>query len=142
MDHAVVAEHVCKEYRLYPGSISRLKEALSFGRRSYHKKHLALDDVSFHVPRGRALGIIGENGAGKSTLLKIVAGVLRPTTGRVERHGTVGALLELGSGFHPDYTGRENIHLSSALMGLSRRETQANLQRICLLYTSPSPRDS
>ena len=90
----------------------------------------ALDDVSLEVRRGESLGIIGENGAGKATLLKIVAGVVRPTRGAVSVDGRVGALLELGSGFHPDYTGRENIYLSSALMGLTRRETQAKVQAI------------
>ena len=90
----------------------------------------ALDNVSLEVLRGQSVGIIGENGAGKSTLLKIIAGVVRPSVGRVDVNGRVGALLELGSGFHPEYTGRENIHLSSALMGLSRRDTQQNLQRI------------
>ena len=90
----------------------------------------ALDGVNLDVLRGQSVGIVGENGAGKSTLLKIIAGVVRPTAGSVRVNGRVGALLELGSGFHPEYTGRENIHLSSALMGLSRRETQANLQRI------------
>ena len=90
----------------------------------------ALEDVSLEVLRGQSVGVIGENGAGKSTLLKIIAGVVRPTRGSVRVDGRVGALLELGSGFHPEYTGRENIHLSSALMGLSRRETQGNLQRI------------
>jgi len=90
----------------------------------------ALEDVSLEVLRGQSVGVIGENGAGKSTLLKIIAGVVRPTRGSVRVDGRVGALLELGSGFHPEYTGRENIHLSSALMGLSRGDTQANLQRI------------
>jgi len=90
----------------------------------------ALEDVNLEVLRGQSVGVIGENGAGKSTLLKIIAGVVRPRAGTVRVNGRVGALLELGSGFHPEYTGRENIHLSSALMGLTRRETLANLPRI------------
>lgn len=90
----------------------------------------ALDDITLEIRRGESLGIVGENGAGKSTLLKIIAGVVRPTSGIVRTRGRVGALLELGSGFHPDYTGRENIHLSSALMGLSHRETKSKVQAI------------
>ncbi len=90
----------------------------------------ALEDVNLEVRRGESVGIIGENGAGKSTLLKIIAGVVRPSAGEVRVAGRVGALLELGSGFHPEYTGRENIYLSSALMGLSRRQTQESLEAI------------
>src|SRR6185295_11815587 len=90
----------------------------------------ALDDMTLEVRRGESLGIVGENGAGKSTLLKVIAGVVRPTRGTVRIGGRVGALLELGSGFHPDYTGRENIYLSSALMGLSRREAHSKVGAI------------
>jgi lipopolysaccharide transport system ATP-binding protein len=90
----------------------------------------ALDDVSFTLQRGQSLGIIGENGAGKSTLLKIVAGVIAPTRGRVQVNGRVGALLELGSGFHPDYTGLANIELSAALLGLSPREIASKREEI------------
>jgi lipopolysaccharide transport system ATP-binding protein len=84
----------------------------------------ALDNVSFSMARGESLGIIGENGAGKSTLLKVVAGVIQPTRGRIDVNGRVGALLELGSGFHPDYTGLANIDLAAALLGLSTRGTR------------------
>jgi len=90
----------------------------------------ALDDVSLEVRPGESVGLIGENGAGKSTLLKIIAGVVRPTRGTVDVQGRVSALLELGSGFHPDYTGRENIFLSSAVMGLSRSEARRNVDAI------------
>ena len=127
---AVVAEHLSKEYRLYPGSVARLKEALSFGRRRYHTRHLALDDVGFELPEGRALGIIGENGAGKSTLLKILAGTTLPTSGRFAIHGSVSSLLELGTGFHTEFTGRANIHLSGQVQGFSRREIDEKLDGI------------
>lgn len=89
-----------------------------------------LDQISFKVPRGESLGIIGENGAGKSTLLKLLTGVLRPTAGKVQRHGSVGALLELGAGFHPDLTGRQNIDLAGTLSGLSAREIRAHSAQI------------
>lgn len=90
----------------------------------------ALADVSFDVWRGQSLGLIGENGAGKSTLLKIIAGVVRPTTGTLSINGRIGALLELGAGFHPEYSGRENVFLSAALMGMSRKETAERLDEI------------
>ena len=90
----------------------------------------ALDDVGFTLQRGQSLGIVGENGAGKSTLLKIVAGVIAPTRGRVQVNGRVGALLELGSGFHPDYTGLANIELSAALLGLSPYEISSKREEI------------
>src|SRR6476660_9639206 len=90
----------------------------------------ALDGVSFEMRRGESLGIIGENGAGKSTLLKIIAGVIRPTRGALVRNGRVGALLELGSGFHPEYTGLANIDLAAALLGLAPSELGAKRDEI------------
>jgi lipopolysaccharide transport system ATP-binding protein len=122
---------VAKEYPKLASSGDRVRTlaALLF-RRGEIPHFTALEDLDLEVRRGESLGIVGENGAGKSTLLKIIAGVVRPTRGTVRVGGRVGALLELGSGFHPDYTGRENIYLSSALMGLSRRETQDKVQAI------------
>lgn len=89
-----------------------------------------LQDVSFNVRKGESFGIVGVNGAGKSTLLKMIAGVVAPTSGRIQRHGRIAALLELGAGFHPEYTGRENIFLACALMGLSHAETLDKLESI------------
>jgi lipopolysaccharide transport system ATP-binding protein len=122
---------VTKDYPRIATGGDRMKTlaALLF-RRADMPHFRALDNVDLELHRGQSLGIIGENGAGKSTLLKIIAGVVRPSAGTVAVRGRVGALLELGSGFHPDYTGRENIHLSSALMGLSRRETLAKIGSI------------
>jgi ABC-type polysaccharide/polyol phosphate transport system ATPase subunit len=130
MMDAVVARKLSKEYRLYPGSVARLKELLACGRRTYHTKHLALSDVDFEVPEGRALGIIGENGAGKSTLLKILAGTTLPTAGHFEIRGAVSSLLELGAGFHTEFTGRANIFLSGQVQGFGRREIEQKLDGI------------
>ena len=118
--YAVKAEKLSKHYRVYRRPFDRFKEAIT--RTPCHQIVRALDDVSFQVPFGDTLGIIGENGAGKSTLLKIMAGTLTPTSGEMVKRGRAAALLELGSGFHPEFSGRENIYLNAALLGLSERE--------------------
>jgi lipopolysaccharide transport system ATP-binding protein len=124
-------EGVTKDYPRISTSADRLKTlaALLFRRREM-PHFRALDAIDLELHRGQSLGIIGENGAGKSTLLKVIAGVVKPSAGTVDVQGRVGALLELGSGFHPEYTGRENIHLSAALLGLTRRETRAKIDSI------------
>ncbi|HKA52209.1 MAG TPA: ABC transporter ATP-binding protein [Candidatus Binatia bacterium] len=119
-----------KCYKLYARPVDRLRELLSPRGRVYHQDFWALREVSFSVVRGESWGIIGENGAGKSTLLKLVAGVTHPSRGSLEVTGRVGALLELGTGFHPEYTGRENIYFSAAMTGLSKPETEALLPEI------------
>ena len=124
-------EGVTKDYPKVATGADRLRTMLSLAFRRSDVPHFrALDGIDLTVRRGESVGIIGENGAGKSTLLKIVAGVLRPTHGRVERRGTVGALLELGSGFHPEYTGRENIYLAGSLMGIPRSTMRSREQEI------------
>ncbi|TXT41016.1 MAG: lipopolysaccharide transport system ATP-binding protein [Comamonadaceae bacterium] len=122
---------VCKHYPVL--AKGRHKLAYVWARlRGSPPDHVfqALQDVSFEVRRGQSLGLVGVNGAGKSTLLKLIAGVVSPTSGQFHRQGRVGALLELGAGFHPDYTGRENVFLACALMGLTRTETLEKFDQI------------
>ncbi len=109
-----------KEYKLYPTPRARLK-ALVTGR-STHRSHWALQGVSFELARGQCIGVIGDNGAGKSSLLKLLAGTLQPSVGRIERVGRVTAILELGAGFHPDFSGRDNLYFGGSLIGISREE--------------------
>ncbi|MCP4691006.1 MAG: ABC transporter ATP-binding protein [Desulfobacterales bacterium] len=118
--YAIEAESLTKHYRVYSRPFDRLKEAII--RKPCHDLVKALNGVTFQLRPGGTLGIIGENGAGKSTLLKLLAGTTNPTAGRLDRRGRVAALLELGSGFHPDFSGRKNIHLNAALLGLREEE--------------------
>lgn len=113
---------VSKSYPIYSTPADRLKELATFNRRAFHRDFWALHEVSFQVRRGETFCIIGENGSGKSTLLQIVARILQPTRGEVRVHGRVSALLELGSGFNPEFTGRDNIYLNAAILGLTTAE--------------------
>jgi lipopolysaccharide transport system ATP-binding protein len=126
--NAIEANSLTKNYRVYLKPFDRLKEAVL--RKPCHDLVEALSDVSFEVPEGDTLGIIGENGAGKSTLLKILAGTTRPTSGEMVKRGRMAALLELGSGFHPEFSGRQNIYLNAALLGLKEREIRDREQEI------------
>lgn len=119
-----------KVYRLYENPVDRLKESLSLTKKKYHKEHYALRDISFEVKKGETIGIIGINGSGKSTLLKIITGVLNPTSGLVSVKGKVSALLELGAGFNPEYTGIENIYLNGTMMGYTREEVDLKVESI------------
>lgn len=127
-DPVVRAHQVGKTYRIYATPWDRLGEAL-IGR-SRHRDFVALSGVSFDLPRGEGLGLIGENGAGKSTLLKMLAGIVTPTTGSLEVHGKAAAILELGSGFHPEFTGRQNIRLNAAMLGLTAQELEVKTPEI------------
>ena len=129
-DIAITIEHLSKAYRLYEKPLDRLKESLHPFRKVYHKDFHALHDVSFEIKKGEAVGIIGKNGSGKSTLLKILAGVLTPTSGNVITTGRISALLELGTGFNPEFTGLENIYFSGTIMGYHKEEMDAKLQGI------------
>src|SRR5271169_5033716 len=119
---AVTVEQLTKVYKVYASPWDRLREALL--RRPRHHAFHALSGVSFSLPRGEGLAIIGENGAGKSTLLKLLAGIGGPTSGRLFVRGKIASILELGSGFHPEFTGRQNIVLNAAMLGLSERELE------------------
>ena len=121
---ALEVADVSKKFRLYRERPSSLKARLLHSRMRA-EDFWALRDVSFDIPEGSSLGLIGHNGSGKTTLLKIVAGILRPTSGMVRQRGRLAALLELGAGFHPELTGRENVYLNASFLGLSRRETDA-----------------
>ena len=125
---AVTACDVSKIYKVYDSAGDRLRELVF--RRPRHQEFHALRDVSFSVPRGGSLGVIGENGAGKSTLLKIVAGTTQTTSGSVARQGVVASILELGMGFHPDFTGRENARMNAALLGLNGPAIRRRLPEI------------
>src|SRR4051812_8826378 len=116
-DVAVAVQNLGKAYRIFAKPADRLKQALFRGRRNYYREHWALQDVSFEIKRGESIGILGRNGCGKSTLLQLLAGTLTPTTGEVLISGSVAPLLELGSGFNLEFSGRENVYLNAAILG-------------------------
>lgn len=118
----VLAENLSKTYLVFARPLDRLKQALLGGKRHYGRAFHALSDVSFSLRRGQVLGLIGNNGAGKSTLLQLICQTLKPSSGKLQVIGRVAALLELGAGFNPEFTGRENIFLNAAVLGLSHDE--------------------
>ena len=121
-DVVISLKNIGKCYEMYRKPFHRLWQTLSRGKRQFYKEFWALNDISFDIQCGECVGIIGRNGSGKSTLLQIIAGTLTPTTGNIETKGKGAALLELGSGFNPEFTGRENIYLNGAVLGLSKQE--------------------
>jgi len=128
MEIAVRATELSKHYDIYARPIDRLIELLA--RVPRHTVFPALEDVSFEVERGETVGIIGQNGAGKSTLLKLLCNVTKPSSGTLETHGTIASILELGTGFHPEFTGRDNAALNAAILGLSPSEIKTRLPDI------------
>lgn len=130
MSIALRVENVSKQYRIYENPGDRLKETLTRGHWKWHREFWALNNVSFDIEAGTTTGIIGPNGSGKSTLLQIITGTLEPTHGNVWYDGRIAALLELGAGFNPEFTGIENVFMNAALMGYSRKETEDLLPKI------------
>ena len=127
---SIIVNNLGKAYKQYPSKWSRLIEWVSPGSHKSHSLIWILEDISFSVKSGEAVGIIGVNGAGKSTLLKMICGTTRPTNGSVEVRGRIAALLELGMGFHPEFTGRQNVLMASQLLGIEKKEIQALMPEI------------
>lgn len=130
METIIDIKHLNKVYNLYDKPIDRLKEVLSPTHKSYHREHYALNDISLEIKKGESVGIVGKNGSGKSTLLKIITGVLNLTSGEINVKGKISALLELGAGFNPEYTGIENIYLNGTMMGYSKAEMDEKVDDI------------
>jgi lipopolysaccharide transport system ATP-binding protein len=128
--NAVEFQHVSKSYPIYDSPGDRLKELLSIRRRKHHRDFAALRDISFEVRRGETFCVIGENGSGKSTLLQIVAGILQPSSGTATVNGRVSALLELGAGFNPEFSGRNNVYLNGSILGLTTRQIDERYKEI------------
>jgi len=126
----IVVQNVSKKFRLFASPKERLLEALHPFRKQYHREFWALRDISFEVERGEIVGILGRNGSGKSTLLQVICTVMQATNGEVRVNGRIAALLELGAGFNPEFTGRDNVILNGAIMGFSRKEMLRRLPEI------------
>jgi len=135
---AITVTDLCKDFHIYEKPSDRLRQFIfpkihkicRLTPKTYFKKFSALKNISFNIQKGETIGIVGKNGAGKSTLLQIICGTLNPTKGNIEINGRIAALLELGSGFNPEYTGRENVYLNAAILGLSKAEIDAKYQDI------------
>ena len=129
-ENVICADGISKYFEIYSKPSHRLWQMLWRGHRCFYEPFWALHDVSFSVGRGECVGIIGRNGAGKSTLLQIITGTLAPSSGSLQVRGRVAALLELGSGFNPEFTGRENVYLNAAILGLTQEEINARYEDI------------
>lgn len=134
MEHVIKFVNVVKRYPLYHHLGAGIKGLLLSPNKAWkmlkERSYLAIDDVSFNIKKGESVALIGRNGAGKSTSLGLVAGVIKPTSGSVIVHGRVASMLELGGGFHPDLTGRENIRLNASLLGLRKKEIEQKIEEI------------
>ena len=129
-DIAISLKNVSKYYKLYNSPQDRLKESLSFSDKEYHKKFYATKNLNLEIKKGEIIGIVGKNGSGKSTLLKLITGVLTPDEGSIKVNGKISALLELGSGFNPEFTGMQNIFFYGTILGFSKKEMEEKLDDI------------
>lgn len=129
-DVVISARSLTKTYHVYGNSLGRVRQKLDFSGKKYYQEFTALKGVSFDIRRGEAVGIVGRNGSGKSTLLQVVCGILKPDMGSIQVQGRVSALLELGAGFHPELTGRENVYMQCAIMGMTRGQIEEKFNDI------------
>jgi len=127
---AIEVKNVTKTFKLFYDKPHTLKERLVFWNKKASEEHIVLKDISLEIKPGETVGLIGVNGSGKSTLLKLMTKILYPTSGKIITHGKLTSLLELGAGFHPDFTGRENIYFNASIFGLSKKEIDARLDDI------------
>ena len=127
---AISVRNLTKTYRLFGHPGDRIKQFFSLGLKQYHREFTALKDVSFDIKKGETVGIIGRNGSGKSTLLQLICGILKPTVGTMQVTGRVSALLELGAGFNPEFTGRENVYFQGALMGITKVQMDERFNQV------------
>ncbi len=127
---AITLKNLSKKYPIYESPLQRLVEAAWRGKKRFHQEFWALQNISLELPRGVTLGILGQNGSGKTTLLQIMAGIMEPTSGEIDVRGRVSTILELGAGFNPDFTGRENAFLSGVILGLSPAEIKEKMDEI------------
>ncbi len=129
-DNAIEVNHITKHFKVYYDKGSELKEKVLFWKRNKYENRTVLDDISFSVKKGEAVGLIGKNGCGKSTTLKLLTKIIYPNAGSIEMSGRVSSLIELGAGFHPDMSGRENIYTNAAIFGLNKKEIDSRLADI------------
>ena len=129
-ENAIEIKHVTKSFKIYYDKASTLKEHLLFWKRNESELYTALKDINLDIKKGETVGLIGVNGSGKSTLLKLMTKIIYPTKGEIITHGKLTSLLELGAGFHQDFTGRENIYFNAAIFGLTKQEIDKRLDEI------------
>ena len=127
---AIEVKNVTKSFKVYYDKGKELKEKMLFWKRNKYENRVVLDDVSFTIKRGEAVGLVGKNGCGKSTTLKMLTRIIYPDSGSITMHGRVSSLIELGAGFHPDMTGRENIYTNASIFGITRKEVDRRLNDI------------